>query len=1008
MKMNFKLLLLFPAFVVLLLWGGCSSDDKDDPITPSKPEITLNDDSEPVISSEGGNTTISFKTNTDWQATVSQKKTESSDWCKISPTSGKAGLVNLTITTEENETYSDRSVNVLIAAGELTKNISVLQRKKGALILSTPMQKIDQEGGYIDFELKTNLEYDVEIEAAAKSWLELAPKTKTTDLPAYNIRLSVANSTEASRIGKVIVVDKEKALSDTAYIIQASLDKLVLSPTEYALDTQRDTTLTLSTWSRVEIKPLNEQLEWLSITKNENTYFNEFQIKIKPNQEYISRSAILEFVDPNTNEIESVSITQNKKGAIILSDNSRNLKIKGGIIDVELKTNIDWIYKVSHPNSIKKIETKTKSGLTSHNLSFEVNENTEDDIKKMYIAFTNEQNTIKDTLKIYQTGWDSREADSLSLVALYNAMDGAKWNFVYYDYRGDQTWKEGKPWQFKKPMEEWNGVRVENSRVTELDLGSLSGFKGSIPSGFCNLRQLKRISFSAGYQTTYIESLPENFGDLKNLRDLSFWNCAYSDNQDVYKGIPSIPESFEKLTKLETFSLRGAMFTKIPPVIFKLTNLRCLWLAQMKWEQEIPSEIGNLVNLQRLMLTGFHTCEVGPIGFKGNIPSSITKLNKLYELEIYSNNFYGNIPSFIGNMASLENINLSSNNFNGAFPESLANLSKLNILNITENKLIGNIPQKIKNNANYTNWLLNGSLLQLDGFGFENLSLGKDTYHADRSHILYQKSTKSNPINIVIMGDGFIKDDNREEGAYEIWAKKAADALFSVEPYKTYKEYFNVYISFNYSNQRGYTLMNQIKDTYFSTSFNGSNWNTNSSKCFDVSGNILGSNKVKDAVNVLLLNTTDSWYPGVCLSFSDGSALTIDPLTSGFDNVIIHEAGGHGFGKLGDEYISASEAVGRNKSDAQYYPNLDITSDPAKVKWKHFIGHPDYPEVGVFEGGYYFGTGVWRPTLSSVMNSSFSDNNFNAPSREAIVKRIKELAKESYSFNEFVRIDKGR
>lgn len=64
---------------------------------------------------------------------------------------------------------------------------------------------------------------------------------------------------------------------------------------------------------------------------------------------------------------------------------------------------------------------------------------------------------------------------------------------------------------------------------------------------------------------------------------------------------------------------------------------------------------------------------------------------------------------------------------------------------------------------------------------------------------------------------------------------------------------------------------------------------------------------------------------------------------------------GHRFG-LGDEYEDRLVAIGKDRKEAALYSNLDITGDPTKVKWKHFIGRPGYSSENVYEGGYYFPT----------------------------------------------------
>ena len=131
----------------------------------------------------------------------------------------------------------------------------------------------------------------------------------------------------------------------------------------------------------------------------------------------------------------------------------------------------------------------------------------------------------------------------------------------------------------------------------------------------------------------------------------------------------------------------------------------------------------------------------------------------------------------------------------------------------------------------------------------------------------------------------------------------------------------------------------------------------------------------------------------------DGFALFIDdPSANGeAGDVLRHEAGGHGFAKLADEYhysgtVSSSDKdLIKARSAHMWYSNVDITSDRAKVKWAKFLADDRYKdEVGMYEGGFTYQYGVWRPFENSIMNDN--RGGFNAPSRYAIWYRIHKLA----------------
>lgn len=128
--------------------------------------------------------------------------------------------------------------------------------------------------------------------------------------------------------------------------------------------------------------------------------------------------------------------------------------------------------------------------------------------------------------------------------------------------------------------------------------------------------------------------------------------------------------------------------------------------------------------------------------------------------------------------------------------------------------------------------------------------------------------------------------------------------------------------------------------------------------------------------------------------------------------LVKHEAGGHGFCKLADEYSTYLESPSGEyiKNMIELYErqgwmaNIDYTDDPEKIRWAHFLKNDRYKgSVGILEGGDTYKYGVWRPSENSMMNTN--EPYFNAPSREAIYKRIMKLSGEEYSWENFLKYD---
>lgn len=300
-----------------------------------------------------------------------------------------------------------------------------------------------------------------------------------------------------------------------------------------------------------------------------------------------------------------------------------------------------------------------------------------------------------------------------------------------------------------------------------------------------------------------------------------------------------------------------------------------------------------------------------------------------------------------------------------------------------------------------------------------------DYQYAEDEIITKQKATKGNRggINLVFLGDGFDAKDI-SEGKYMQAMDEQIENFFGIEPYKTYRDYFNVYTAIAVSPETGIGTINTIRYAKFETTFTGGvGLRCDYDATFNYALRIPSVTKenLNESLIIMVPNSTD--YGGICQMWDDGSAIAFCPMsTYGYPldtrGVIQHEAGGHGFGKLGDEYIyhnafidfcdctccghvlefNAAKALG-------WYDNLSLTGKMHEVPWSHLIFDDKYNSfVDIFEGGYMHSRGVFRSEQNSCMNNDIP--YYSTISRESIVKRIKRYAGEEYSFEEFVKNDK--
>ena len=297
-------------------------------------------------------------------------------------------------------------------------------------------------------------------------------------------------------------------------------------------------------------------------------------------------------------------------------------------------------------------------------------------------------------------------------------------------------------------------------------------------------------------------------------------------------------------------------------------------------------------------------------------------------------------------------------------------------------------------------------------------------YSKDRTVSVLQEATKGAGIDLILMGDGFT-DRLHEDGTYAYYMNYAMEAFFAREPYKSFRDMFNVYSVNVVSQNEVYSAFTQTK---LVESFDVQGYPTTgrADVCVEYAKCALSEEKIGDATIVVLVNNNSSVSTGIAVMAEDlGIAfVTIDKDPSGDSrntgDVIRHECG-HAFAKLADEYAQTNTNVVQSVTEdfiqdmksiyepIGFYKNIDVTNDPTLIKWHHFLEDERYSgSVGIFEGGgAQYLHGVYRPSLNSIMNTD-NAGVFNAPSREAIYYRIHKLAYGPdwiYSFDDFLQYD---
>ena len=943
------------------------------------------------VPAEGGTVEVPIQYNTDFSVEV---ESSAQSWLKyIKTRSLSSGALQFEVSPNDGNERSGK-VTVKDNAGKMSPvSVTIIQQEEHKVILVGDVATVPEEGGTLEVDVQYNVEYNVEIEMTATSWIHYV-ETRALTSGKLIFKIDPNESAEV-RSGEVFLKDKSGKAEPVSITINQDKKKLltvgepatvpfsggsVYIPVEYNTEYKVEVEESAQSWIRIiRTKAVSSGQIELRISENQgeertgNITVTDISGKVAPivltivqesSPELIIRRLLMEFYDamdgPNwvhNNGWGTDQPLHNWDGVFSYDPNT-------GVISLQFR---EFGLKGEIPESLGELGDLVRG-----------------------MEFINEPGitgTIPESFSKFRK-MERFEIIGTSMTSLRDCFSEMKsLTFLYISSN----------LEMKGPLPVSLGNLPSLSYIVIVN----NGIEGSIPSSWANLGNGSLMNMDVvDIANNYLSgSIPQYFLDAAE-HDLKWlFNILYQKGIGFDISGLDIRAYGEEVMKGTVQDVTGKTFTFDDVIKNNKYTVNIIWASWCPFSRTLMPQLKSFY--EKYHKNGLEIIATSQVGLDEDGSGHMLDDYEGYKKEVIEKgydiwyNYYW--PDYAHSyLRTTPNAEVYDQNGYVVF----SSISTYND------------PERNRFNRSAAVDLIPFLENMMGAAEPEDTYTSKD-YSKDGQVMTLQKATVGKGINIVFMGDAYTDQDMGTGGVYETVMRQMMEEFFSIEPYKTFRNRFNVYavkvVSPNGRIGEGYST---ALGTYLGE---GTYVNGDNDKCFEYALKVPGISSRENLLVGVIVNSTRNFGTAILYANDQSSVARIpsfgnDPYY--FGSTLQHEAGGHGFAFLADEYYDNKEKAPAefikeyNSMYDQYgwYANVDFTDDPSKIRWSAFLSDSRYEkQVGIFEGAALYEKGAWRPSANSVMNMNMG--GFNAPSRLAIYKQIMKRSGEKYSFEKFLEYD---
>ena len=359
------------------------------------------------VSMYGGSATVELESNVSYDVVIPSD----CDWVTMNEEASTRGLEksSFTLNVSENKTYKERKAYITVTNKDenLSGTVTIIQPFETVFNADTTSFILDMDGGIIKVNMKTNIDYDIEIPEES-NWIKVYEPSKTRQVKASTVMFKVdENKSYAARDGVVYLCNNEAGKEIRVFVHQTFTP--VLNSDNMTFDVNMEGgTVTVNMESNISYDvSIPEDCDWVTRAKTNKTKAvttSSVTLNVAENKSYQERNVTVTI--SNMLAGVSVPITIHQLFITVFKADKTDFDVDmlGGSITVNMESNIS--YEMSIPSDCDWIILPTntrKNGATratsTSALTFKVKENTSYKDRDAIITITNKEAEEKGACK---------------------------------------------------------------------------------------------------------------------------------------------------------------------------------------------------------------------------------------------------------------------------------------------------------------------------------------------------------------------------------------------------------------------------------------------------------------------------------------------------------------------------------------------------------------------------------------------------------------------------------